>query len=353
MGTSRRHRPRGWGKELATALACLAITPWLAGCASSGSDDEEVLATIDGEAVVMSDLDELMGDQLSSMEVQYRIQRQQLLEAGLDRVIRDRLLEDEAAQRGMSLDGLMAAESGGPEVTDEQIQVWYQQNQSALGGRSLEELYPRIKEFLEQNQRQMALNTLASQLREGREVDILLEPLRFELANEGSPALGPSDAQVTLTEFSDFECPYCSQFFLTLKRLKENYGDQLRVVYRQFPIDTHPAAYGAAVASLCAYEQGAFWEMHDLMFREQDQLDIESLKEKADRLGLDRASFDVCLASDRFQDQIQADMREGSSLGVDGTPAVFVNGIPLPGGAVPYQTVVEIIDEELRRAGAR
>jgi protein-disulfide isomerase len=103
---------------------------------------------------------------------------------------------------------------------------------------------------------------------------------------------------------------------------------------------------------LCANEQGAFWEIHDLMFREQDQLDIDSLKEKADRLGLDRASFDACLASDRFQDQIQADMREATSLGVDGTPAIFVNGIPLPGGAVPYQTVVELIDEELRRGGA-
>jgi predicted DsbA family dithiol-disulfide isomerase len=333
-------------------LACLAIVPWLAGCASGGSEDDEVLATIDGEAVAMSDLDELIGDQLSSMDVQYRKQRQQLLEAGLDRVIRDRLLEDEAAQRGISLDELMASEGDAAEVTDEQIQVWYQQNQSALGGRSLEELYPRVKEFLEQNQRQAALNDLATQLREGREVDILLEPLRFELANEGSPALGPSDAPVTLTEFSDFECPYCSRFFLTLKHLKENYGDQLRVVYRQFPIDTHPAAYGAAVASLCANEQGAFWEIHDLMFREQDQLDIDSLKEKADRLGLDRASFDACLASDRFQDQIQADMREATSLGVDGTPAIFVNGIPLPGGAVPYQTVVELIDEELRRGGA-
>jgi uncharacterized protein YhaN len=291
------YRRRGWGSELAAALACLAITPWLAGCASGVSEEDAVLATIDGETVVMSDLDELIGEQLSSMEVQYRQQRQQLLEAGLDRVIRDRLLEEEAALRGISLDELIAAEGGGAEVTDEQIQVWYQQNQNALGGRSLEELYPRIKEFLEQNQQQMALNSLASQLREGREVEITLEPLRFELANEGAPALGPDDAPVTLTEFSDFECPYCSRFFLTYKRIIENYGDQLRVVFRQYPLDTHPNAYGAAVASLCADEQGAFWEMHDLMFREQEQLDLESLKEKADRLGLDRASVWLRIAS--------------------------------------------------------
>ncbi len=351
MGSATGNRPRAWGRGWVIASAFIAVTVGPAGCASGGSADDEVLATIDGEAVVMSDLDELIGDQLSSMDIQYRKQRQQLLEAGLDRVIRDRLLEDEAAQRGVTFEELMAAEGGATEVTDEQIRVWYQQNESALGGRSLEELYPRIKEFLEQNQRQTALNGLASQLREARDVEVLLEPLRFELDNEGSPALGPDDAPVTLTEFSDFECPYCGRFFQTLKRLKENYGDQLRVVFRQYPLDNHPNAYGAAVASLCADQQGAFWEMHDLMFREQEQLDIESLKEKADRLGLDRASFDVCLASDRFQDQIQADMREANRLGVDGTPAIFVNGIPLAGGAVPYQAAVEAIDEELRRAG--
>jgi len=343
-----RFRPSG--PVAVVTLVCLLAAPWLAGCAADGSGERQVLATIDGEPIELADLDELIGDQLSQMDMQYRTQRQQLIEAALDRVIRDRLLEAAAAERGIGVEELVAAEGAG-EVTDEEISAWYTRNQAALGGRALEELYPRIREFLEENQRQMGLNEFAARLEEEREVVILLDPLRVDLSNEGAPSLGPADAPVTLVEFSDFECPYCGVFFRTLKRLEEDYGDQLRVVYRQYPLDTHPNAFKAAEASLCAHEQGRFWELHDLMFTEQDQLDVASLKLKGERLGLDREGFDSCLDSGRYADQIVADMREGDRLGIEGTPAVYVNGIPLQGGAVPYQAAVEVIDDELRRAG--
>ncbi len=342
--------PRWWSRVAASVLVGLVAISWLAGCSAEPSGDREVLATIDGEPVRMAELDELLGDQLAQMDHQYRRERHQLIEAGLDRVIRDRLVEAEAAKREISTEELMAAETAGVQVTDEEIAAWYQRNQPALGGRSVEELYPRIREFLEENAQQLALNEFASQLQEGREVVILLEPLRVDLNNEGSPALGPDDAPVTLVEFSDFECPYCGTFFTTLKRLEENYGDQLRVVYRQYPLETHPHAFKAAEASLCAHEQGRFWEMHDLMFAEQDRLDVESLKQKADRLGLDREKFDACLDSGRYAEQIRSDAREGARIGIDGTPAIFVNGIQLQGGAVPYEVAAEVIDEELRRA---
>ena len=352
MSCRLKNRFRPSSPVAAVTLTCLLAAPWLAGCAADGSCDRQVLATIDGEPIELADLDELIGDQLSQMDMQHRTQRQQLIEAALDRVIRDRLLEAEAAERGIGVDELVAAEGAG-EVTDEEISAWYARNQAALGGRALEELYPRIREFLEENQRQMGLNEFAARLEEEREVVILLDPLRVDLSNEGAPSLGPEDAPVTLVEFSDFECPYCGVFFRTLKRLEEDYGDQLRVVYRQYPLDTHPNAFKAAEASLCAHEQGRFWELHDLMFTEQDQLDVASLKEKAERLGLDREAFDSCLDSGRYAEQILADMREGDRLGVEGTPAVYVNGIPLQGGAVPYQAAVEVIDDDLSRAGTR
>ena len=350
MSRTTTEVPRWWNRVAASVLVGLVAISWLAGCSADPSGDREVLATIDGEPVRMAELDELVADQLAQMDRQYRRERQQLIEAGLDRVIRDRLVEAEAAKRGISSEELMAAQTGEVQVTDEEIAIWYQRNQAALGGRSLEELYPRIRDFLEENARQQALNEFAARLQEGREVVILLEPLRVDLNNEGSPALGPDDAPVTLVEFSDFECPYCGSFFTTLKRLEENYGDQLRVVYRQYPLETHPNAFKAAEASLCAHEQGRFWEMHDLMFTEQDRLDVESLKQKADRLGLDREEFDACLDSGRYAEQIRRDAREGDRIGIGGTPAIFVNGIPLQGGAVPYEVAAEVIDEELRRA---
>lgn len=303
--------------------------------------------------MTLADVEEEVGEQLAQLDYQYNRQRHGLIEAGLERAIRNKLLEEVAAPRGLSVDELIAAEvDANVSISDDDITNFFQANEAALGGRSLEELGPRIREYLEQNERQRLLSEYARGLEEGRDIVRTLDPFRVELDNAGSPELGPRDAPVTLTEFSDFECPYCGQFFGTLKRLQEAYGDRLRIVYRQYPIDTHPNAFAAAQASLCAHDQGRFWQMHDLMFQEQDRLDEASLREKAERLGLDLGEYDACMTSDRHEQRIQRDIREGTGVGIDGTPALFVNGIPLAGGAVPYEVAVETIDEELARRGS-
>ncbi|UCC73849.1 MAG: DsbA family protein [Gemmatimonadota bacterium] len=302
----------------------------------------------------MAELEELIGDQLGQLDHEYRLQRHQLIEATLDQVVDDRLLEAEAETRGITKTELIASlTEGRVEVSEEDITGWYEQNAASLGGRSLEELYPRIEEFLRDTRRQRILSRYAEQLREQSDVVVLLEPFRVELDNQGSPALGSAGAPVTLTEFSDFECPYCAAFSPTIRRLKEDYGDQLRVVYRQYPLNSHPNAYNAALASLCAQEQDRFWELHDLMFAEQDRLDVESLKEKAGRLGLDRDRFDACLDSAQYAERVRGDVLEGNRVGVEGTPAIYVNGIPVPRGVAPYEVIAEMIDEELARAAAR
>jgi protein-disulfide isomerase len=332
-------------------LACVAVGSWLAACSSASSDDPEWVATIDGAPVTMAEVEDVLGDDLAQMDQEYRRQRHQLVEAGLDRAIRDRLLEEEAAARGLSVDEVIAAETRGLAVSDADVAAFYEQNRAALGGGSLEEWSPRIRQFMEENRQQSALNDLGARLAQGKDVVVLLDPYRVELNNEGSPIFGPANAPVTLTEFSDFECPYCGQFFPTLKRLAETYGDDLKVVYRQYPLDTHAHAWKAAEASLCAHDQDRFWEMHDLMFEEQGTLGVESLIEKAERLGLDVGQFRACLDSGRHAEQIRRDMREANRIGVDGTPAVFVNGIPAPGGAAPYEVLAELIDDELGRGG--
>jgi protein-disulfide isomerase len=157
---------------------------------------------------------------------------------------------------------------------------------------------------------------------------------------------GDAKAPLTIVEFSDFECPYCSKLFSTLKLVEKNYGEKVRLVYRQFPLANHPNAQKAAEAALCANEQGHFWEMHDLMFQEQRALEVPDLKAKAASLKLDAAIFDKCLDSGRHVDRVKQDIMDGSRAGVTGTPAMFINGRFIS-GAVPYEDLAKIIDAEL------
>lgn len=339
---------------LACGLAGVALSGCAGGeCAEDAAGEDEVLATIDGSPVTMSDINEQVGGQLDELDYQYRSRRHDLVDNTLRSIVRNRLLEDEAAARGVAPEELVANEIDAKvQVTEAEVTNWYNANQARLGGRSLDQLRTRIQEFLESTKREQVFERFTNELAEARQITYQLEPFRVRLNNEGAPALGPVEAPVTLVEFSDFECPYCRRFKPTLERLQENYGDQLRIVFRQFPLDIHPRAFKAAEASLCAHEQGRFWEMHDLLFTEQESLGVEALKEKAGRLGLEQAEFDSCLDSGRHAEQIRRDLQEGASVGVDGTPALFVNGIPVQGGAVPYETLVAFIDEELRRTGS-
>jgi len=317
-----------------------------------GGEIPEVLATLGGEEITLADIRTRVGDQLDQLDMQYFRARSRIVESALETVLRERVLLAEARGRGMSVDELVAAEAGGSlEPSELEVEIWYQENRSRLGGRSLDQIRSQIADHLRDERLREATSELEARLFEERGVVIHFEPARVVLNNEGAPFLGPRDAPVTVVEFSDFECPYCAQLAPTLKRLTETFGDDVRVVYRQFPIPSlHPGAFKAAEASLCAHEQERFWDMHDLMFAEMSRLSVADLKEKARRIGLVGRRFDTCLDSGRYVEQVQNDMQEGSRVGVNGTPALFVNGVRLEGGAVAYETAAAAIRKELIRA---
>ncbi len=316
---------------------------------SSTSDGRAVVATIAGNPVTLSEVEKEAGDQLAAMEFQYRTQRHQLLDASLKKLVQDWLFEEEASAKGTTVEKLLESEAGNVAVSREEVAVWYENNKARVGGRPLEQLFPQIEQFLSQSKRDGARNELAKRLEENKNVVYKLEPFRADIEVEGAPFKGPTGAPVTIVEFSDFECGYCGRLAQTLNNVKNKYGDDLRIVFRQFPLQMHPNAPKAAEASLCANEQGKFWEMHDLLFQEQGQLDLVSLKDKASRLGLDRPAFDKCLDSDRYSEQVKQDLRDGAALGVTGTPALFINGAPVQGGAVPMDVLAKLVDEELER----
>ena len=166
---------------------------------------------------------------------------------------------------------------------------------------------------------------------------------------DGAPILGEEDAPVTMVEFSDFQCPYCARFFeQTFPQLKENYikTGKVKLAFRHLPLSFHQYAQKTAEASECANEQGKFWEYHDTVFNNQDQLSDTILSTWAGEIGLDVKKFDDCLESGKYKEKVQADSNDAGSYGVSGTPSFFINGKLLV-GAQPYEAFQQVIDAEL------
>jgi protein-disulfide isomerase len=155
---------------------------------------------------------------------------------------------------------------------------------------------------------------------------------------------GNPNAPVTIIEYSDLQCPYCASFDKTMRQVMENYGDDVRWVYRHFPLSSiHPYARAAAEASECAAEQGKFWEYADNIFDNQSSLSQNYLSSAAEQVGLNTAQFEDCLSSGKYSSQVSADYQEGLSLGVTGTPTSFINGQKVP-GTLTYQQMQSILD---------
>jgi protein-disulfide isomerase len=330
------------------ALA-LGLGVWLPACADQAkAGSNQVLATVNGKPITDSEVREKAAAQFSQIERDYENNKHQLLEGQLEQAIQDRLLEAEAAARGVSKDQLLA-DLKPAEVTDAAIDAFYEENKARIP-QPKEQVSGQIRQYLEQRGQFEAREKFFEGLSAKYKVERKLEPLRAEVAPTG-PAKGPANAPVTIVEFSDFQCPFCSRIVPTLEQVKAKYGDKVRIVFRQFPLGMHPQAQKAAEASLCANEQGKFWEFHDFMFQNQQQLAVESLKAKAKELGLNADSFNSCLDSGKFASKITEDQEAGSAAGVSGTPALFINGRFI-NGAVPLEQITEVIDDELRRAGA-
>jgi protein-disulfide isomerase len=169
---------------------------------------------------------------------------------------------------------------------------------------------------------------------------------RFDVSTDGDPSIGPDDAPVTIVEFSDFNCPYCRKFHEdTFQSLMQTYGDRIRFVYRDFPITT-AESFVAAQAANCAGRQGAYWAFHDKLFSGGLGLGRSAYESYAQQLGLNDQALGACIDSGDEADEVTADARAASELGVTGTPTFFINGIPLV-GAQPLTEFSRVIEAEL------
>jgi protein-disulfide isomerase len=337
-----------------TAVAAPAQAPNASAAEASG-EVPSTLATIGTEKITLADVRGRAGEQLDQLDVQYRRTRDKLIGSALDSMVRERLLAAESKKTGKTADELIGAAIGGTATpSDVEIAAWYNENQARMNGRTLEQVRPQIADLLTKQRRTEAATKLEQRLRDEQGVKIAFEPFRLTFANAGAPTLGKMDAPVTLVEFSDFQCPYCQAVAPVLKQVAEKFGDKVYIVYRQYPIPSlHPFAFKAAEASLCANEQGKFWALHDAMFEDQKKLAVSDLKATARRLGLDSKKFDGCLDAGRYVEQVQNDQREGQKIGVNGTPAMFINGTYVEGGSVPFSVLEALINKELSRINSK
>jgi protein-disulfide isomerase len=166
------------------------------------------------------------------------------------------------------------------------------------------------------------------------------------------PSRGPADAKVTVIEFSDYQCPFCKRAEPTVQALLQKYPTQVRLVYRHMPLDgLHPRARAAAIAAVCAEQQGKFWEYHDALFQNQQALSDTDLDKYAADLGLDAGKFKTCRQDPATETRVNTDAAAARQAGLTGTPAFFVNGI-LISGARPIEDFTRWIDQELAASGA-
>jgi protein-disulfide isomerase len=171
---------------------------------------------------------------------------------------------------------------------------------------------------------------------------------RYPVPADDDPARGPENAPITIVEFSDYQCPYCKRWFdAVYQQLWQAYPDQVRLVFRDFPLTSiHPEAQPAAEAANCANEQGAYWNYHDKLFGMEADLGKDTYLKYAADLGLDMDKFTQCLEERRYQQEVEADLQFAVNLGINSTPTFFINGIPLV-GAQPFDVFKYVIDKEL------
>jgi protein-disulfide isomerase len=329
------------------SFAVLCLT--LAAPHAWADDPNAVVATVGDHKISEKDLDAKLKVQLDEMRAKLEKQVDQMIATKsknddfrrqtLESMTDEYLLEQAAKRDNLSVDDYIKKESSGKNgVTDADAKKFFDQNKGNSPVQ-FNQIKPQLLTMLNKQ-------ALLERLRKKEPVKILLEPTRVVVDSAGHPAMGPKDAPVTIVEFTDLQCPYCKAIEATLKQLRDKYGDKIRLVHMDYPLPFHQHAMDAANAARCANEQDKFWPYREALFANQGKLAPADLKATAKSLGMNTAKFDACFDSGKYDAQIKADQAAGEKVGVDGTPAFFIDGRQLT-GAQPLPKFQELIDDEL------
>ena len=307
------------------------------------------VALVNGVVITEAELEGLLGPALT-------VKRQEefdLKRTALNDLIFLKLQEETAKKEGITAEALYQKRvlDAAGEPTPEQVTALYTQQKARLNPDE-KEARKQVTDYLKGQAVAQKEQAFRDELMAAAKVEIKMQPPRLAIARGTAPLKGPEAAPVTIVEYTDFQCPYCSRVQATIDKVFTDYKDKVNLIFKDFPLDFHKDAKGAHNAAACAADQGKFWEYHDLVFKNQQKIGAEDLKKYATDLGLDMEKFNACADTRAHEKTVLANTQEGQALGVTGTPCFFINGRALK-GAVPYEQFKALIDEELTFASPK
>ena len=312
---------------------------------SARRDDAAPVARVANTTISMGQLTARIGNRLVALDTQ----RYMILSRALDDMVTEAVMELEATSRGLTVERLTAVEvdTRVRPVTDEEVQAVLD-NMPQPSGAVPTATADRVRTSIGKRRADARKREFIAELRRKHGVQVALEPPRVRLDGRERLVKGPSTAPVTIVEFADFECPFCARVQPVLRRLEAAYPEQIRVVFRHYPLASHTRAIPAAEAAECANEQGKFWQYHDQLFSSQKRLEAADLHRQASDIGLSMAAFTACVESRRHTKTWQDEKAAGDQSGVTGSPTFLVNGIFLSGLQL-YEVFASVIEGELAR----
>jgi len=296
---------------------------------SANLNPAAVLATVGGQSLKA----ETLLERLKPIVYRMKLEAYELTKQRVDQLIDNTLLLEESQRRQVGPEQIIRTEITDKvrNPTEAEINKFYSENKARISG-DLNSIRNQLVTYLQNESRQQLEKDLSARLRKGANIRWLMtEPAQpFQnVSVDDDPARGDANAPVTVVEFTDFQCPACAAMHPVLEEVLKTYGNKVRFVVRDFPLNQHENARKAAEAANAANAQGKFFEYITVLFKNQKALDTASLKKYASELGLDRARFDAALDRGVYAAEVAKDVADGEMYGVGSTPTIFVNGVQL------------------------
>ncbi len=309
--------------------------------------------TVGGTTLSESDLEKEQPQQYASLKKEYN---EKVLE-GLQSLATQKLFELEARElgKGSAQEYIAELRAKTPPPSDEALSGMYDnlKNSGRLPpGSTFADMKDSIRNFMVSQSSQDVVRAEVGRLKKKYNYRVNQEITRQEVDVAGEPVRLNDGAKITIVEFSDFECPFCIRVQGTAKEVRAKYGDKIKWVFKDFPLTSiHPQAMSAHIAANCVHkqDQAKFWTFFDTIFasdRPDNILEADQLRKLALAQGVKADQFDSCLKDPAMRQEVEKDMEEGQAVGVNGTPAFFINGRFI-NGAVPFEDFEQIIEEEL------